>query len=82
MLNSTQAGTIWHLLQPSGQQLVVVVVTIIVVAVVIVVASFLVTVVMMALGAIGASGPFGFLGVGIAVYYLYQLIDGHRPLVI
>ena len=58
------------------------VVMIVMTAVAIIVASFFAMVVLTALGAIGVGGPFGFLGVGVAIYYLYQIIDGHRPLVI
>jgi len=62
--------------------LVMAVVMIIVAAVTIVVAPFFTTVVMTALGAIRAGGPFSFLGVGVTICYLYQLTDGHGPLAV
>lgn len=46
-------------------------VMVVVAAVAIVVAPFFVMVVITALGAIGASSPLGFLGIGIAICYLY-----------
>jgi len=57
-------------------------VAVIVAVVAVVVVPFFAIVVMMALGAIEAGGPFRFLGVSVAVCYLYQLTDGHGPLAV
>jgi hypothetical protein len=51
--------------------LIMAMVMVVVAAVAIVVASFFVIVVMTTLGAIGASSLLGFLGIGIAICYLY-----------
>jgi hypothetical protein len=62
--------------------LVMTAVAIVVAVVAIVIAPFFAAVIVTALGAIVATGPLNFLGVGVAVCYLYQLLDGCRPLVV
>jgi hypothetical protein len=57
-------------------------VTIVRVAVTIIVMPLFATVIMMALRAIRLCGLLGFLDVGVAVCYLYQLTDGCRPLAV
>ena len=55
-------------------------VMIIVVAVMIIIAPLITAVVVMSLVAIRMGSPFNFLGIGVAVSYLYQFIDGRGPL--
>jgi hypothetical protein len=57
-------------------------VMIVVATVAIVVAPLIMAVVVVALIAIRTSSPFSFLDVGVAVCYLYQFTDGHRPLAV
>jgi hypothetical protein len=62
--------------------IIMVAVAIVVATVAIIVAPLVATIIIAAVVAIRTGSPFGFLGVDVAVCYLYQFTNGHGPLAV
>jgi uncharacterized membrane protein len=60
--------------------IIMAVIMIVVAPIMIVVAPILLAIIVTALVAIRMGSPFGFLGVGVAICYLYQFTSGRGPL--